>query len=188
MKLVIEPSDEMLGRYGNAMAVIGKTGANKAQVRAVNHTARKARTAVVRAIAKQSSIPYRIVKQTVRLYQAKPGGVPVAEMVATGKPLSLRAMGAKQFSYGVKVKMWGKSVRMDGAFIYAGNHRSGKHVGNGHVFTRSTAKSLPIEKQLGPSIPEEMVRDQSAKAFTSIVQRDLPERLSHEIGRLLPKD
>lgn len=186
-RMIIEPADEHLEKYGNALGRLGAKEGLKAQTRAVNHTARKARTAVVRAIAKQSSIPYAVVRKHILLLSAKPGDTnPTAELRSSGRPLSLRVMGAKQFSYGVKVKMWGKTHKMRGAFIYAGTHKSGKYVGDGHVFTRSTAKSLPIQKEVGPAVPEEMVKGEALQAYRVIVQQDLPARLAHEIYRLLP--
>jgi len=186
MRVVVAASDKHLVSFQNAIAALGGKQANLAMVRAVNHTAKKARTQVVRAIARQSSIPYRIVRAQVRTRLAAPGGAPEAEIRASGRPVSLKHMGARQFGYGVKYKAWGKTQRMEGAFIWAGRLGSGKFVANGHVFLRSTSRSLPIEKQEGPAVAEEMIKDQSERVFKSLVETDLAARLRHEIGRLLP--
>ncbi len=101
--------------------------------------------------------------------------------------LSLKHFGAKQFSWGVRAKPWGQTKRIDGAFIYAGTFRSGKVVGNGHVFTNTRGFSEKsdrfnaIEKEVGPSIPKEMVRGASLAAFQAQardLQKDVEDMLA----------
>jgi hypothetical protein len=178
----------MLRRYANAIGALGERDAHKALARAANHTAKKALTKVRREVAKQTSIPLRIVRKQTRVDQANPNSVGAieAKIVATGRPTPLREFRPKQFSYGVKVKLMGKTEFMRGTFIFAGTYRSGKEVAGGHVFQRTTAASLPIEKQYGPDVPTQIVKDEAADAFENVVFADLPKRVGHELGRLLP--
>lgn len=59
------------------------------------------------------------------------------------------------------------------------NHRASED-GKVIAFHRTTAKSMPIEKMFGPSVPEELPRGESATATM------LPARVAHEIDRLPP--
>lgn len=188
MRLTIRPEDQVLARYSNALGALGERDGHKALARAVNRTTDTVYSRVIRAIAKQSSIPTQIVRSQVHKRTVRPGHGDSLEGViyATGQTLPLRVFKPRQFSYGVKVKLWGRMRRMEGAFIFAGHFRSGKEVAQGHVFQRVTSRSLPIAMQRGPAVPSEMVRDQSAKAFEDTVAQVLPARISHEIGRLLP--
>jgi hypothetical protein len=119
---------------------------------------------------------------------AKSAGPIAGQILARGRPLSLKVFGAKQFKYGVRVKLRGENVKLYGMFIYAGTFNSGKFVAGGHVFQRTTAASLPIEKQFGPSVPESVVKGKAKDAFEDTVATVLPRRLRHEIGRLIHTD
>lgn len=190
MHLTIRPEDQVLARYTNALGALGERDGHRALARAVNRTTNTVYSRVIRAIAKQSSIPTRIVRSQVSKRTVRPGhgGDLEGVVYASGNTLSLRVFNPRQFSYGVKVKLWGRMRRMEGTFIYAGHFRSGKEVAQGHVFQRVTSRSLPIALQRGPAVPSEMVRDESAKVFEDTVAQMLPARIAHEIGRLLPAD
>ena len=188
LPITIAPDDDVLKRYANQIGALGKRKAHQALARAVNRTTHTVHGRVARAIVKQSSIPARIVrqqlsKQTVRLGS---GGALEGAVFASGRHVPLKEFRPRQFTWGVRVKLWGKQTRLKGMFIFAGTYRSGKHVGNGHVFQRVTTASLPIEMQTGPAVPIEMVRGESAKEFERTVTSMLPDRIAHEIGRLLP--
>ena len=68
-------------------------------------------------------------------------------------------------------------------FIMAGRWTSGDPIAQGHVFQRVTSSSLPIEKQFGPSVPEEIVKNESAEAFNRVAD-ELPGRIAHEIAQV----
>ena len=188
MDLKVKLQDQIIRRYANSLGQLGATQGHRALARAVNRTTASVQSRVIRAIAKQSSIPAKIVRSQIKRRTVRPGGGATLEGIiyASGKSLSLKAFKPRQFQYGVKVKLWGKQRRMDGTFIYAGSSRSGKYVADGHVFQRVTRKSLPIQKQFGPCVPTEMVRDASAQVFYATVAQMLPARVAHEINRLLP--
>jgi hypothetical protein len=190
MHVTIKPADDVLIRYGNQLGALGAGDAHKALARSVNRVTKTVEGRVISAVAKQSSIPRAIVARGIKTRLASPklshGTALEGEVWSTGKPLSLKVFGAKQFQFGVRAKIWGRVERFPGAFIYAGTYKSGKPVGGGHVFQRLTRHSNPIEMKTGPSIPEEMVKDESERIFRETVETMLPQRIAHEIGRLLP--
>jgi hypothetical protein len=186
--ITIEQSDDILRNFGNQLGALGKGDAHKALAQAVNRVTTTVQGRVIRTIAKQSSIKSATVRRSIQRELVKPGSGKALEgkIIATGRPIPLDEFNARQLSWGVRAKVWGRVQRFPGTFIFAGTYRSGKAVGNGHVFHRATRDSNPIEVLYGPSVPEEMVKDESAKVFQSTVAMMLPVRVAHEVGRLLP--
>lgn len=195
-RVSVDESDANLDRFENALASLGEDGAVKVLGRALNHTAGVTRTAVVRAASKQSSIPLRTVRASVDLIKARTSRTTRDELraliVGTGAPIPLREFKAKQFTWGVRAKVFGKSTRFPGLFIMAGTPRSGKEVSRGHVFqnTRqfsvSSGRANRIERQDGPAVPTEIIRGEAAKVFERTLADRLPKRVAHELERVLP--
>lgn len=183
----IKLADDELRRFENMIGALGREKARVGLSRAVNRVTRTVQTRVIRAIARQSSIPTAIVRRSIYTkLSSQKGDGPIEGIVsAQGDPVPLKHFSAKQFSFGVKARIWGKWQRFPGTFIWAGTFRSGKAVRNGHVFQRVTASSLPIVRQDGPAVPDELVRDKSLEAFEETVRTMLPARAMHELSRLL---
>ena len=59
---------------------------------------------------------------------------------------ALSVFGAKQFSYGVRAKIWGRAQTYRSAFIV------GRFGGN--VFKRTSKARFPIEQLWGPAVPD----------------------------------
>lgn len=170
-------------RFSNAIETLGNSETMERTVyrRALNHIGAKAKTEVVRAVTKQIGLKRA---QVIRF-----GGIDAKRadyrhldyrITSTGGDIPLREFSAKQFSYGVRARPWGKSTRFPGLFINAGTWRSGRAVASGHVFQRTTAASTPIEKQFGPNVPTEIVKGASAEAFNRLAD-ELPARVAHEL-------
>jgi hypothetical protein len=85
----------------------------------------------------------------------------------TGRHLPLSFFGAKQFSYGVRAKIWGKAQSFRSAFVV-------KRYGGG-VFKRTGKARFPIEQLWGPAVPVEMLRDEAYAAWTDQHPRVLTE-------------
>lgn len=173
-------------RFSNGIEQLGSTETMHRKVyrRALNKVGDKAYTRVIRAVGKQMGLK--------RGQVLKYGGVGKVranytrqdyQIVSRGTEVPLREFAAKQFSYGVRAKPSGKATRFAGMFIMAGRWTSGDPVAQGHVFQRVTSSSLPIEKQFGPSVPEEIVRNESADAFSAVAD-ELPGRIAHEIAQV----
>lgn len=165
---------------------VGKLGSERAAVtayrRAINKVGDKAKTQVRRALAKQVGLSQGTIEKLGRYRTKRATARGMAYEIATkGNAIPLRYFGAKQFSFGVRAKPWGKSQRFPGTFIFAGTPRSGRTVGAaGDVFHRRTSASLPIEKMFGPAIPVEMVKGDSADVFHRLAG-GLPKRIEHEV-------
>lgn len=182
----ITPADDLLHRFGNQIGAVGSRQAHRALARAINRTTITVHGRVVRAIRKQSDIPTAIIRRQVKRKLASvKGGALEGIVSATGSPLSLKHFRARQFSFGVKAKWGGKWHEYQSAFM---GPRPGVLAPalNGHVFVRTSASRFPIEMLFGPSVPEELVRGESEKAFNETVATMLPQRVAHELGRLLP--
>jgi hypothetical protein len=78
-------------------------------------------------------------------------------IVGTGRHLPLSVFGAKQFSYGVRAKVWGRAQTYRSAFVVG---RLG-----GNVFKRTSKARFPIEQLWGPAVPVEMLRDEALAAW-----------------------
>ena len=74
---------------------------------------------------------------------------------------------AKQFTYGVRSRIWGKSQGLRSAFVV-------KRFGGG-VFKRTDKARAPVEQLWGPSVPKEMLRDEAYVAWTCQNPRILTE-------------
>jgi len=188
MRVQIVAGDDILAAFGNQIAALGAGDARKALARAVNRTTTTVRSRVIRAIVKQSSIPRAIVAKQVKQRLASTrldGGALEGVVYASGRPISLKYFQAHQFSWGVRAKVYGQWQRFPHAFMgpKPGIIAPALH---GNVFMRINVKRTPIRMLEGPSVPEEMIRGEAKKVFEETVATMLPERVRHEIGRLLP--
>ena len=185
----IYAGDDLLTRFGNGLTAIGEGKARQVLARAVNRTTRSAHSRTVRALAKQSSIPLKLLRKAVRMDLAshKGSGPIIGKIYATGKPISLKHFKPKQFSFGVRAKVWGKTERFPSAFIYGDNWKSGKLAFDGHVMEREGKGRFPVVRINGPSIPAEMLRGPANEAFHQTVRDMLPARIQHELNRMLSK-
>ncbi|MCA1776062.1 MAG: hypothetical protein LC676_10765 [Loktanella sp.] len=175
--VVIRDLDQTRVRFEATMLRVGERDAKTAFRRALNHEGRKSYTAVKRALRKQTSIRSATVSKQTR-FEGPRGDNLTATIEATGNHLGLVHFKPKQFSYGVRAKVWGESQRFPSAFI----------VGSlgGNVFKREGEGRLPIKRMFGPSIPREMIKDASIKAFEDKLD-DVNKRAMHELTRILAR-
>lgn len=187
--IVIRPMDDVLRRFGNQIGALGSGQAHKALARAVNRTTNTVHGRVIRAVRKQSDIPTAIIRRQVKKRLASTniahGGAIEGVVWATGSPISLKHFRARQFGFGVKAKWGGEWHEYQSAFMGPRPGVIAKRLG-GHVFVRTSSSRFPIEMLFGPSVPEELVTGESERAFEHTVATMLPQRVAHELGRLLP--
>lgn len=186
-------SGDGLPRFADAVAALGGRQARRAYVLALNHTGRKAQTAVIRALARQVGLPQGRLRALGRIRSTSaehsPAGEPAFVIRSTGRYLPLGEFRPAQFSYGVRANPWGRAQRFEGAFIFAGNRRSGQRMPGGNVFYNSrrfnpaSGRNNLALPMWGPAIPKEMVRDESRQAFEGTA-RELGPRVAHELRRL----
>jgi hypothetical protein len=184
LRIAIDPSG--FARMGNLLAAAGSK-APLALARAVNHTGAKARTAMARVLVKQTGLDYRTTSKALRPRQMWPGRSGAYVIRADGGNIRLKFFKAHETQRGVSAAPWNKRRVYAGTFIKGGRFPDRKQLQlGGHVFARLGSKRLPIIfARSGLYIPHEMVTGNSEKAFFAVVNRDLPDRLAHELARLL---
>ena len=166
----LEPDDVRV-RFEAACTRLGGGEARRIFSMALNKEGRKSFTQLRRALAQQSSIPRGAVNAATRFRSATRAELSTIAS-GSGRHLPLSFFGAKQFSYGVRAKIWGRAQTFPSAFVVA---RYG-----GGVFKRTGAKRFPIEQLWGPAVPVEMLRDQAYAAWT-----DQHPRVLEESARLI---
>jgi hypothetical protein len=150
--------------------------------RALNWTGDKARTKVVRVLARQTGAKYGAVRRAVVTKRANYGRL-VYRLVAFGGYLSLKEFGARQRRDGVSAAPWGRRTVFRHAFVSSAM--------GGHVFVREILPSgqragrLPLRQLWGPAIPREMLKGDTAEAFAATVGAELQPRVEHELLALL---
>ncbi len=175
MQIVLKDLDQTRIRYEAMVQRVGDGNATLAFSRALNHEGRKSFTAVKRALRKQTDIPPGIISAAMTFKSSSKQNLSTI-ISGAGRELPLRLFRPAQFSYGVRAKVWGKHQIYRSAFIVA---RYG-----GNVFHRTLRKRLPIQQMFGPSIPKEMVKDQTLDAFAQSGNA-IMDRAMHELARIL---
>ena len=163
--------DDLRTRFEAACTRLGESEARRAFSMALNKEGRKSFTQLRRSLAQQSSIPRGAVNAATR-FQSATRTTMATVTSGTGRHLPLSFFGAKQFSYGVRAKIWGRAQTFPSAFVIA-------RYGSG-VFKRTGAKRFPIEQLWGPAVPFEMLRDEAYAAWT-----DQHPRVLEESARLI---
>ena len=133
---------------------------------AMNKKGRQGYTGVIRSVARQSSIKQKDVRAQMTFRRSSAATL-TTTIRGASSAFPLKYFGAKQFSYGVRATVWGRSQQFKSAFIHSGSWSSPGLVGGGHAFVRSTSRSYPIEMMFGPSVPREMLRDEAVDTFES---------------------
>ena len=148
LTMQIRFSDNNHIRFSDAVAMLGDAKqAHSAFRRAINHTGDKVRTKTFRALAKQVGIPVGRMKKsnTVSAERANRDRLTYT-LKSTGQHLSVKEFRPTQFKSGVKASPWGDRKTFGSTFMFAGNKSSGKLVGGGHVFNRTSTASFPIKQ------------------------------------------
>jgi hypothetical protein len=166
MRVVFLEADDVRIRFEAACTRLGESEARRAFSMALNKEGRKSFTQLRRSLAQQSSIPRGSVNAATRFQSATRATMSTVTS-GTGRHLPLSFFGAKQFSYGVRAKIWGKAQSFRSAFVV-------KRYGGG-VFKRTAKARFPIEQLWGPAVPVEMLRDEAYAAWTDQHPRVLKE-------------
>lgn len=178
-------------RMDNALGRLSAEEHGHVLRRAVNHTGEKARTQVTRTLATQTGLPYRTIRRAIVVKRANYSTLEYS-MRVVGGDVSLKYFRPTETRAGVTATPFGKRRLFVGAFTKAGHFPKRVTVASlsGHVFepdrsTRSWGRPIAL-KDSGVVIPRELHRGDTVKVFRGVVERDLPARVSHEIGFMLP--
>ncbi len=183
-ELIIRPMDQIAARYGAQLADMKPAKANRVIGRALNYEGQRTFVAVKRVLRQQTSIPAGHVNRAMRTARASTtGGAIQFAIIGRGSELSLKLFKPRQFKAGAKATVWGKRQTYPGSFMGPRPGVLGAKL-RGHVFVREGAARLPIKRMSGPSIPKEMVKDQSREAFENSMPR-VVARVGREIAAVL---
>ena len=166
MRVVLLTADDVRIRFEAACRRVGDGTARRAFSMALNKEGRKAYTQHRRALVQQSSIPRGVVNASMR-FRGSTRSTLSTRIIGSGRHLPLSVFGARQFSYGVRAKIWGRAQTYRSAFVV-------KRFGN-RVFKRTGKARFPIEQLWGPAVPAEMLRDEALAAWQDQHPRVLSE-------------
>ena len=170
---------------GQRVQAAGKN-APKALTRAINHTGKKARTQMVRALADQTGLKKKTTRKALKTKQAVGPG-DAFTIKAAGGNIRLKFFKARETRKGIVAYPWKKRTLYPGAFLKGG--RFPKRVDlkiHGTALKRAGGSRYPLTTQRsGLFIAREMVSGQCEQAFYGTANRELPPRLLHELNRVL---
>ena len=166
MRVRFLDADDVRIRFEVACMRLGEGEARRAFSMALNKEGRRAFTQLRRSLALQSSIPRGAVNAATRFQSATRATLSTVT-AGSGRHLPLSFFGAKQFTYGVRAKIWGRAQTFRSAFVV-------KRYGGG-VFKRTGKARFPIEQLWGPAVPVEMMRDEAFAAWEAQHPRVLTE-------------
>lgn len=186
-------TDGVIDSYRHQLRQLGNQ-APLALQRALNHSGDKARTQVVRTVTKESGLRRDVIARAVKVTRPTRGQL-VYVLDARGGDIRVKFFKPRETRKGVSAAPWGKRQVFDGAFMKAGwvwGRRIDKPNWNGQVFRRTGRITKNGMDQFevvrsGVTIPGAMVMGTTEKAWRAVVDRDLADRIGHEIKRLLPR-
>lgn len=167
-------------------------------VRALNKTARQAKTQAGREIKDYYKIGTRVVNRHITVKTAGRGKLE-AFVKAEGRPIPMLAFKARQTSEGVSVSIKGRRILIPGAFIgrmksgHVGVFRRGGYKGNfeqtGESFGRFKfgRKRLKINELFSFNIPQGFSNKVVMDKVISRINQQFPKVLSQEIRFALSK-
>lgn len=176
-----------LQRFDNGIKALGKDG-RKVMARAVARSGDMARTQVYRALTAQTGLKRKVIVKALKVTRPSYDDLSYT-MKARGGDISLKYFSPRETRVGVSAAPFGKRKVFAGTFMKGGQfpNRVATAKLGGHVFKRIPGGGRNIELQnSGVIIPSEMVTGKTADVFTRVVRENLPRRVEHELGRLLP--
>ncbi|NIZ11074.1 phage tail protein [Pseudooceanicola sp. HF7] len=179
-----------LKRFDNMLIGLGEDGP-KVAVRAMNRAGDMGRTQVVKALAKQTGLPQKLIRRSVKVKRST-WSEPEYQLNSAGGDVSLKYFKKRETRDGVVAKLgdargndWFAESFFRGG-LFPGRRVDIRSMG-GHVFVRADGRTDLERVTSGVFIPKEMVEGASLKAFRDTVARVLPQRLDHEFSRLLAR-
>lgn len=155
--------------------------------RAINHTGDKALTAMGRVLVDQTGLSRKTTKKALKATRASQKGGGSYTIKSKGGNIRLKFFKARETKAGVSAAPWNKRALYAKTFMKGGRFPNRVPLKlNGAVVIRAGRARYPLKTiKSGLFIAEEMVTGQSAQTFYSVVARDLPNRIAHEIARIL---
>lgn len=155
--------------------------------RAINHTGDKAVTQMRNVLVDQTGLKRNVLVRAVKGTKAfGPSGYVIR---SRGGNIRLKFFAARETRKGVSAAPWNERRVYPRTFIKGGQFPDRvpiKKIKGNQVLMRDGKSRLPIHNvKSGLYIAAEMVKGESEAAFYSVVDRDLPGRIAHELYRVL---
>jgi hypothetical protein len=152
---------------------------HQAEARGLNEGGDKVRTAVQRALWRQTSVKnYRSITSRVRTTRAFEGSLSYT-IIATGKGIPIREFPVRLTGAGVVAQVWGVAHQFQRSF------GEKDHPGVEGFRARLGASRLPIRKFYGPALPKELGKGESANAFYRAASEFVPPAILKHLARAL---
>lgn len=148
----------------------------KAELAALNRTARSARTELSRQVRARYNVKAREIKRGMRVTSATIDNQ-TASIRTSGRPIPLVVFAARQAPQGVSFIIRKSDGRKLLAHTFLAKMPSGK-IG---VFMRAGKSRLPIKTQFGPSLPQMAGEDEIQNALNGFIAEKLPAELDHQL-------
>lgn len=181
----------VLERYHNQLAALGQDRMRQVLQRALAHTGNKAKTQVIRALTRQTGLKRQVIMRAVRF--RKPSHRDLSYVLKSqGGNIALRFFRPRETRAGVSAQPLGKRRVFASTFLRAGwwPRRVEHRPWHGRVLRRTgevtkDGKDKFAEVKSDVFIPDEMLSGNTFAAWRQVAERDLADRVGHEIGRLL---
>jgi hypothetical protein len=180
-------ADQNLKRFGKKLVELN-TRFPKVLPRIVNQVGDRAKTQVIRNLAKQTGLPRKTIVKAV----GDPGRAHARRlsytMVTRGGNIRLKYLAPRETRPGVTAKPWGKRQLFPGTFMKGGRFPNRKVVEkfDGHVYRRLNSSGTRItQARSGMTIPTEMTTGATKAAFERIAGPLLQQRVEAAIRKLL---
>jgi len=150
---------------------------------ALNKTARQVNTKISRHISATSGIKVGEVKKRIQLLKASKNRLASSLWARGGRVPIDQLKGARQTKTGVRYNRGdGRKSTRRHAFMHNGKAFRRKSLGGGKLVAR-----LPIERQKGPSVPLEFIRNESERIMRATAGPAWQRNFQHELTRRLAR-
>lgn len=156
-----------------------------AMARALTRTIAASRTLARRRIAAASGLPQKRIGGRLQIQPATPEDLRASLHATAGRPIPLLAyVGLQGFRSGRGIADRAYPLS-DIQPISSGAFFAQLRSGHRGIFTRITRKRIPIEEEMGPTIPEIIEARQIFEGLKPDARTVYDRRLAHELDRLV---
>lgn len=175
-------------RFDNLLARLSGREAAQAQNRAINRAGDMTRTAMRKALVKQTGLKARTINAALRTKRSSWETL-VYTITVRGGDIRLKYFSPRETKAGVSANPFGTRNRFAGTFMKGGRFPDRKELNfGGQVLRRIGKGRLPIEVvRSGVVLPEQVVKGETIAAFNTVGRAKLYERMSHELVRAIER-
>lgn len=172
-------------RFDNVLAALGPKKSAQAINRAVNRAGDMTRTAMRKALVKQTGLKSRTITKSLRTTRSNYQRLAYV-MRVKGGDIRLKHFAARETRQGVSANPFASRRILPGTFMKGGRFPDRKELRFGGQVLRRIGRGREFEVvRSGVVLPEQVVTGASINAFETVGRAKLVERMSHELNRML---